>query len=91
MTNQYILGAVIASFLGFAVFYLLGKMKNNNNYGTLVQAQRNEKCAKTALDGECQEEMVRNPDVIIVGAGVAGSALACTLGKVIPLSYTNFV
>lgn len=46
-----------------------------------IEVQRNEKCAKTVLEGECQEEMVRNPDVIIVGAGVAGSALACTLGK----------
>ena len=38
---------------------------------------------KPVENGECQEDIARNPDIIIVGAGVAGSALACTLGKVI--------
>ncbi|KAL8132343.1 hypothetical protein AgCh_008001 [Apium graveolens] len=36
---------------------------------------------KPIPDGECQEERARNPYIIIVGAGVAGSALACILGK----------
>lgn len=47
---------------------------------------------------ESAAEIENNPDVIIVGAGVAGAALACSLGKVsvssVPLSpflYRNLV
>ncbi|KAA8536319.1 hypothetical protein F0562_028797 [Nyssa sinensis] len=38
-------------------------------------------CVKNPGDGECQPESSVNIEIIIVGAGVAGSALACTLGK----------
>lgn len=86
---QFTLGGAIVSFLGFAMFYLLCRNKKSDNSTNLVQIKRNE-CVKTAHDGECQPEIVGNPDIIIVGAGVAGSALAYTLGKVIFLSQLIF-
>ncbi|KAA8541327.1 hypothetical protein F0562_025290 [Nyssa sinensis] len=36
---------------------------------------------KNAGDAECQSKISVNTEIIIVGAGVAGSALACALGK----------
>lgn len=84
MADQFFLVGAIASLFSFALFFLLGKKQKSNNISKLVQIQRNES-AKTVHDGECKPEMVGSPDIIIVGAGVAGSALACTLGKVISL------
>ena len=40
-------------------------------------------CVKTSGNGTCQPETAGSTDVVIVGAGVAGAALAYTLGKVI--------
>ncbi|KAK1402055.1 Squalene monooxygenase [Heracleum sosnowskyi] len=79
MNNQYNVGGVIASLLCFVLFCVL-KYKKNNKNRCLVQNQTMESI-KPVQDDECQEEIARNPDIIIVGAGVAGSALACTLGK----------
>ena len=46
------------------------------------QVKSNE-CAKISSEnGICSHEDAGSADIIIVGAGVAGSALACTLGKV---------
>lgn len=81
MNNQYNVGGVIASLLCIVLFCLL-KYKKNNKDRCLVKNQLTESI-KPVQDGEFQEEIARNPDIIIVGAGVAGSALACTLGKVI--------
>lgn len=88
MNNQFNVGGVIASLLCFVLFCLL-KYKKNKKSRCLLQNQITESI-KPIQDGECQEEIARNPDIIIVGAGVAGSALACTLGKVIlhfPITY----
>ncbi|XP_074338828.1 squalene monooxygenase SE1-like [Apium graveolens] len=79
MSNQFTVGGVIASLLCFVLFCLL-KYKKNKKSRCLLQNQIRESI-KPIQDGECQEERARNPDIIIVGAGVAGSALACTLGK----------
>ncbi|KAK6923178.1 Squalene epoxidase, partial [Dillenia turbinata] len=38
-------------------------------------------CVKSSIDGERRPQCASNSDVIIVGAGVVGSALAHTLGK----------
>ena len=45
-------------------------------------------CAKTSEIGLCPQEAAGSTDVIIVGAGVAGAALAYTLGKVYGFSFT---
>lgn len=66
------LGAVIATLLGFALFYgLKGKKKSIDS------------SMKSSENRTCKSDSGRSTDIIIVGAGVAGSALAYTLGKVI--------
>ncbi|KAK9902548.1 hypothetical protein M0R45_001485 [Rubus argutus] len=40
-----------------------------------------EECVKSCGDGECRPEYGSGSDFIIIGAGVAGAALAHTLGK----------
>lgn len=67
-----ILGTVVATLLGFALFYSLkGKKKSVDS------------SMKSSENRTCKSDSGKNTDVIIVGAGVAGSALAYTLGKVI--------
>ena len=41
-----------------------------------------DECVKSSANGECCSGFGGGIDVIVVGAGVAGSALAHTLGKV---------
>ncbi|KAK3011988.1 hypothetical protein RJ639_011246 [Escallonia herrerae] len=78
MNDQCILVGIIATLVGFALFYFLGKRKTDNS--VLLETQA-EECVKTSLQGEFPPEKSENTDIIIVGAGVAGSALAYTLGK----------
>ncbi|KAK9183819.1 hypothetical protein WN943_024164 [Citrus x changshan-huyou] len=64
------LGAVIAILLGFALFYgLKGKKKSIDS------------SMKSSENRTCKSDSGKSTDIIIVGAGVAGSALAYTLGK----------
>ncbi|KAH9797016.1 Squalene monooxygenase [Citrus sinensis] len=64
------LGAVIATLLGFALFYgLKGKKKSIDS------------SMKSSENRICKSDSGKSTDIIIVGAGVAGSALAYTLGK----------
>lgn len=71
----YVLGCLIASFLGFFVLFnfrrqVVKKSKSSDIKTTPVNGHR-----RTVKDDE-------STDIIIVGAGVAGAALAYTLGKV---------
>ncbi|KAF8410265.1 hypothetical protein HHK36_002790 [Tetracentron sinense] len=76
MVDQYILGGILASLLGFVLLYSLsGKKKEAAS--TKIQ----DECLKSPTNGECRSKNGENYDVVIVGAGVAGSALALTLGK----------
>ncbi|GER37468.1 squalene monooxygenase [Striga asiatica] len=71
-----LLGSVLAAFFGFFIFcrYGLSRKKENN---VAAPATTN----TTAIcEGEC-ESKDGGDDIIIVGAGVAGAALAHTLGK----------
>ncbi|KAA8549892.1 hypothetical protein F0562_001576 [Nyssa sinensis] len=79
MIDQFILGGAIASLLGFLLlcYTFQGKKKSNR---ASMEMQRDD-YVKNSQDGECQQEIAGNTEIIIVGAGVAGSALACTLGK----------
>ena len=76
----FFMDRAIASLFVFALFYLLlSKMKKNSN--------NNNDCLKVPGNGESLlVELARDTDVIIVGAGVAGSTLACTLAKVFSFS-----
>ncbi|KAA8545716.1 hypothetical protein F0562_020832 [Nyssa sinensis] len=79
MIDQFILGGAIASLLGFLLLYYTFQGKKKSNRASM-EMQRDE-YVKNSQDGECQQEIAGNTEIIIVGAGVAGSALACTLGK----------
>lgn len=89
--DPYVVWTFFASLLGFILLSVLrrrnygnataqdkGKVKNKNNTS---ENHISEECVKSSGDGECRPEYGSGTDVIIVGAGVAGSALAHTLGK----------
>ncbi|KAL3505205.1 hypothetical protein ACH5RR_035046 [Cinchona calisaya] len=80
--------------VGFAVFlfdYISlanGKKKINNNNRTQNQETDHQESTINSSEIHEQEDATtlfqndsNNPEIIIVGAGVAGSALACSLGK----------
>ncbi|KAG6414938.1 hypothetical protein SASPL_122317 [Salvia splendens] len=78
MIDQYIFGCFAASLFGFALLYNL-RRKIRRNKGS--KAAGKDECITTAVAGGLRQESGGEPDIIIVGAGVAGAALACTLGK----------
>lgn len=71
---EYILGGIFAFLVGFFLYYGSSSQKNDIKKNKVVTAKENE-----FLDGEFKSK--EETDVIIVGAGVAGAALAYTLGK----------
>jgi len=84
VVDQHVLWTFFASLLGFLLLDTL--RRNSNTHGdkrTTKKKNFPEECAKeSSADGECRPVNVSGTDVIIVGAGVAGSALAYALGKV---------
>lgn len=89
MAEPYILGVVIATLLGFAVLFFLCKTKKQGNQATKFTAQPNESVNITKeVITQSQPEIAGKVDIVIVGAGVAGAALACTLGKVVSLHFS---
>ncbi|KAJ4701569.1 putative Squalene monooxygenase [Melia azedarach] len=90
MADQYTWGLILGAVLGLVAFYNLGLLAVYNfvmkNKGDADgdSSQSKSACGKTAFDavnGECGSDSFADADVIIVGAGVAGAALAHTLGK----------
>ncbi|KAL2505635.1 Squalene epoxidase 1 [Abeliophyllum distichum] len=82
MVDQTLLGSVLAALFGFAIFY--GFFIFRKTGGARKSCLREESAATTVIDGgECRSKDGGRDhfDVIIVGAGVAGAALAHTLGK----------
>lgn len=81
MADQYILGSIFASILGIFLVYVLFVKKN----GRKSSIDGGETTATTTAAADSIEYRSRKDevDVIIVGAGVAGAALAHTLGKVL--------
>ncbi|KAI3972699.1 hypothetical protein MKX01_019357 [Papaver californicum] len=69
---QYILGGILASLLGFLFLLKLNGKKNKSN-------EIRDECVKSSINGDLRSN--DDTDIIIVGAGVAGAALAYTLGK----------
>ncbi|KAG6436307.1 hypothetical protein SASPL_101201 [Salvia splendens] len=82
MIGQYIFGCFAASLFGFAALYNL-RRKIRRDVGSNSTAAGKDECIKTsaAVSERMRQESGGDPDIIIVGAGVAGAALAYTLGK----------
>ncbi|KAJ8439735.1 hypothetical protein Cgig2_009559 [Carnegiea gigantea] len=74
--DHYIVGIFVASFLGFillsSLFRPTRKKDRHSSAGFL---------SESSDDGEVRTDQRPGTDVVIVGAGVAGAALAFTLGK----------
>ncbi|XP_039055049.1 squalene monooxygenase SE1-like [Hibiscus syriacus] len=84
MADYYIVGVAgagaVASLLGFVFWYYnsLVRFRGLSTMNTTASMEfRNENCVKKARNSEA----VGTTDVIVVGAGVAGAALAYSLGK----------
>lgn len=94
MVCSYFVRGIIPALFGLAVLYK--SRKNGKNRGALEGRMRCEGL-NSSSNGECSQQITEPTDVIIVGAGVAGSALAHTLGKVTPslslscLTYCHFI
>ena len=81
-------GGVIASLLGFVFLYYNSLVRGVKKTRTASMEFPKENCVKKTGNGE----VVGTTDVVIVGAGVAGAALAYSLGKVrIFLSFPSIV
>lgn len=79
MVDQCSLGWILAAVLGaVAVYILFGK----KNCGVSNGRRRDSLKNIATTNGDCKSSS-GSGDIIIVGAGVAGSALAYTLAKVI--------
>lgn len=73
--NSYIVTTFFVSLLGFVILSILRRRSSN-----LVSQSKKINNRSKLTRGEVRRS--ENDDVIIVGAGVSGAALAYTLGKV---------
>lgn len=83
--DNYIVCTFLVSLFAFLFLFILRRNNNNNNTRkkTFEKGYSREfKIQTSAGKGECSPGNGSGDDVIIVGAGVAGAALAYTLGKV---------
>ncbi|KAA8531532.1 hypothetical protein F0562_006241 [Nyssa sinensis] len=84
MVDNYILVTFFASLLGFVLHHILrhrnNKSKRNDHHEATSGFEFQNDCVRSSTNGECRPDGSES-DVIIVGAGVAGAALAHTLGK----------
>ncbi|KAG5245754.1 squalene epoxidase [Salix suchowensis] len=82
MADQCIPGCILAALFGLSsVYYLVIKKKGQRANKDLLEARSESVNSIATTSGECRSSNVSDVDVIIVGAGVAGAALAHTLGK----------
>ncbi|KAF5189424.1 Squalene monooxygenase [Thalictrum thalictroides] len=82
--NEYIFRGIIGSLLGIFIFYglsLLTKKNNNNKKKNASSIQIQNEFNKSSIVVDNGDIHSTDIDVIVVGAGVAGAALAYTLGK----------
>ena len=77
MEYQYIFGGILAYILVFVLYNFAEKKKSSGSME--VDSKEFEKASE---NGTCPQEAEGSAEIIIVGAGVAGAALAYTLGKV---------
>nr|ACQ90301.1 squalene epoxidase [Gynostemma pentaphyllum] len=78
MVDQFSLAFIFASVLGAVAFYYL--FLRNRIFRVSREPRRESLKNIATTNGECKSSY-SDGDIIIVGAGVAGSALAYTLGK----------
>uniref|UniRef100_A0A6N2KUH9 Squalene monooxygenase n=1 Tax=Salix viminalis TaxID=40686 RepID=A0A6N2KUH9_SALVM len=78
MDSKHIFGGVVAAFLfGFVVLYS-SRRREKIKASEKTPTKKN---LKSSGNGVCRSNFAGNTDVVIVGAGVAGSALAYALAK----------
>lgn len=80
VVDQYLLGWILASVLGLIAVYSTVAKSRSNRRALLPERSECLKSVTVSNPAECRSAE-DDVDVIIVGAGVAGSALAHTLGK----------
>lgn len=85
--DQYILGAFLVSSFGFIFLYSQLRRKTKK-FKSNSKSERKDDYIKTSIHVDRRSDQGNGTDIIIVGAGVAGSALAYTLGKVL---LSNFL
>lgn len=84
MVDQYFIGGIIAFLLGFALLH--NSKRKRDNCRASMEITVNESVSGSESR---RPEVEESTDVIIVGAGVAGAALAYTLAKVILSLYNT--
>lgn len=77
MMEQYIFGGFIGLVFGLILLYIF---LEKSSKCTVKEAPRGASARKSSENFVCRKD--GPPDVVIVGAGVAGSALAYSLAKV---------
>nr|UTK56352.1 squalene epoxidase 2 [Crataegus pinnatifida] len=86
VVHPYVLWTFFASLLGFLALSLLRRRNSGNAKSSAQKNKSNttivqDKSANSSDDGEFPPIHCSGTDVIVVGAGVAGAALALTLAK----------
>ncbi|KAJ8769373.1 hypothetical protein K2173_002577 [Erythroxylum novogranatense] len=85
--EKFVLGTILSSLFGFLILYTLYGTNCDNKRKKRIETGCNDYAAAAERKTECcSPENASGSDVIIVGAGVAGAALAYALGKVLRLS-----
>ncbi|KAK8696441.1 hypothetical protein V6N13_001576 [Hibiscus sabdariffa] len=80
MPDSYLLGLILISMMTLVA--LCGVVSKRRKVNGIVSSTRTESLKSVpTIDGECRSANGYDTDIIIVGAGVAGAALAHTLGK----------
>lgn len=82
--DPYVLWTFFASLFGIVLLFVLRGRNYKDNASVKKKTKKNlfEDQAKSYSDGDFQAGIGSGTDIIVVGAGVAGSALAHTLAKV---------
>lgn len=79
--DQYILGAFLVSLFGFVLLYSQLRIKPKKCKASSKVEPKCDAYIKTSADANLRGDAEYCTDIVIVGAGVAGSALAYTLAK----------
>lgn len=83
MADLTFIGSVLVAVFGFFLFYRYGPFRKSGSTENAASA------ATTVIDKGEGRSQDGHDDVIIVGAGVAGAALAHTLGKVVIIFFVS--
>ncbi|XP_055805145.1 squalene epoxidase 3-like isoform X1 [Solanum dulcamara] len=85
MMDKYIVPSFVVSLLGFLLLYIILRRRTSNykkkDHKSTQKCDTHNVISSNLTNGECESKKGNDTDVIIVGAGVAGAALAHTLAK----------